>query len=199
MLILATDIDKQLAPVYELLNKFNTSDQTGSRIIREVALNAMAEIRDRIQNRGEASQGGGIGQYSTDPIYVPVSEMVGKKLPPAGKLFNGKRRLVFKSGKKKGEAHSSRYFADGYSQYKTDIGRNTLGAVNLTLSGQLFNQLAIFPTAQGWGMGWSGSELADRADYLTIKYRKEIFSPSSSERERAVLLATKLSEDALSR
>lgn len=199
MLLIATDIDKQLAPIFEQLKKFNPSEQTGSRIIREVALTAMAEIRERIQNRGEATQGGDIGKYSRDPMYVPVSEMVGKKLRPDGKEFNGKRRSTFASGKRKGKAHSSRYFEDGYDQYKSEIGRNTLGKVNLTLSGQLFNQLRLFPTSQGWGMGWSGSELAERAEDLTIKYRKQIFSPSSSERENAVKLATKLTADAISR
>ena len=42
---------------------------------------------------------------------------------------------------KKGKDHTSRYFPGGYNQYKTVIGRNQLGSVNLSLAGRLNNQL----------------------------------------------------------
>jgi len=200
MLLLATDIDKQLAPIMAQLQKLSPTSELGSRVVREVALNNMAQMRDRIQNRGGATVGT-IGSYSTNPIYIPTDEMVGKKLPPAGKQFKGKRRKVFASGKKKGQPHSSRYFSGGYSGYKTAIGRNTLGKVNLTLSGQFFNQMQLFPTAKGWGIGWSSSAMLERArGFESSKgYGKKIFYPTRAERDRAVMLAKKLTENAVSR
>jgi hypothetical protein len=201
MLLLATDIDKQLERVFVKLKKFSPSDQEGSRIVREVALNNLAQMRDRIQNRGEASAGGDIGTYSKKPIYVPVDEMVGKKLKPEGKNFKGKRRSTFASGKRKGKPHKSRYFEDGYEGYKNEIGRNTLGKVNLTLSGQFFNQMQLFPTSKGWGIGWSNSAMLKRAKGFESSdyFGKKIFSPTRKERSSAVSLAKKLTEDAISR
>lgn len=199
MLLLATDIDKQLAPIMEKLKKMSPSSETGSRIVREVALNNMAQMRDRIQNRGGATTGE-IGSYSTKPIYVPTDEMP-KKLKPEGKPFKGKRRSFFKSGKRKGKPHSSRYFEKGYEGYKTAIGRNTLGKVNLTLTGQFFNQMQIFPTSKGWGIGWSSSAMLERArGFESSKgFGKKIFFPTRTEREKAVRLAKKLTQNAVSR
>jgi len=170
------------------LNLLHPDNDTGSRIIREVALNYMAEMRDRIQNRGKASDGSDIGKYSTKPTYISIDQMDGRKLKPEGKEFKGKRRSTFASGKKKGKPHSSRYFEDGYEQYKTEAGRNTLGKVNLTFTGQFFNQMQLLPVPQGWGVGWSGAELLARAKKFESSkmYGKDIFEPTKQERERAV-------------
>lgn len=198
-MILVENIDDQISKLLRQLENASPASQIGSQIIRTVAFTHMAEMRERIQQRGESAQGGDIGTYSTKPIYVSVDQMVGRKLQPAGKLFKGKRRKVFARGKKAGQPHASRYFAKGYEGYKTEIGRNMLGKVNLTLSGQLMNQMRIFPTSKGWGTGWTNSQFTDRAYGFHKKYGKTIFGASPQERTRAVKLAAKLTNDAISK
>ena len=198
-MILVENIDDQIGKLLQKLQDANPASQIGSQIIRTVAFTHMAEMRERIQQKGKSADGGDIGTYSSKPIYVSVDDMVGKKLPAAGKLFNGKRRKVFARGKKAGQPHTSRYFAGGYDGYKTAIGRNMLGKVNLTLSGQLMNQMRIFPTSKGWGTGWTNSQFTDRAYGFHKKYGKIIFGASPAERRRATKLAAKLTADAISK
>lgn len=198
-MILIENIDNQISKLMQKLQDTSPASQIGSQIIRTVAFTHMAEMRERIQQKGKSADGGDIGTYSTNPIYVSIDQMVGRKLPPAGKLFKGKRRKVFAGGKKAGQPHTSRYFGGGYEGYKTAIGRNMLGKVNLTLSGQLMNQMRIFPTSKGWGTGWTNSQLSERAYGFHDKYGKIIFGASSAERRRATKLAAKLTADAISK
>ena len=198
-MILVENIDDQITKLLQKLQDTSPASQIGSQIMRTVAFTHMAEMRERIQQRGESAQQDGIGEYSSTPIYVSVDDMVGRKLQPAGKVFKGKRRKVFAGGKKAGQPHASRYFARGYEGYKTEIGRNMLGKVNLTLSGQMMNQMRIFPTSKGWGTGWTNSELTERAYGFHKKYGKIIFGASPSERRRATKLAAKLTADAISK
>ena len=197
--ILIENIDDQITKLLQKLQDASPASQVGSQIVRTVAFTHMAEMRERIQQKGQSADGGDIGTYSTTPIYVAIDQMVGRKLQPAGKNFNGKRRKVFARGKKAGQPHTSRYFDRGYEGYKTEIGRNMLGKVNLTLSGQLMNQMRIFPTSKGWGTGWTNSQFTDRAYAFHKKYGKTIFGASPAERTRAVKLAAKLTNDAISK
>ena len=149
-----------------------------SKIARIASESILSEVVERIHTKGLASDNTAIGKYSTKPIYVSTSSNVGSKKAfgaPVGKTGVD----MFKSGKK----HRSRYFQGGYNEFKTSIGRNQLGSVNLTLSGQMQNQLAVLPTNGGWGIGFQNAELLKRAVmFETQKYKKQIWALTADEK-----------------
>jgi hypothetical protein len=189
MISLETNIAAVLTPIIAKLE----SNELADRVAKVVASEMLGEIRVRIHQEGKAADGNDIGQYSTEPLYVGVkqNQNIGRSFgAPLGKEFNGKRRSKFESGKKAGQQHASRYFADGYKGYKTTIGRNQLGRVNLSLSGQLDAQLVLIQSPLGWGLGWFDSEKYKRAVALqAAKYKKKIWALTSEEAEKAVSTA----------
>lgn len=173
-------------------------------LLRTVATTMIADIKTRIHENGIASDGSKIGSYSTKPMYVGKKSNVGKDFGrPIGKTGKSK----FKGGKKKGEDHTSRYFEGGYNQYKSAIGRNTIGSVNLSLSGQLNNQLTIKPTENGYGIGWLGDTkksgkkslpMIDLAKALEKKYGKRIWGLTEEETTKTITTAKNYLTRALS-
>lgn len=149
------------------LNSLNKGGQGYDSTMREVATTMRGEISRRIHSEGENANGGDIGRYSTNPIYVSVAANAGRSF---GRPIGKTRKSKFETGKKKGQDHRSRYFAGGYNEYKTAIGRNRLGKVNLSLSGQMANQFSIIATSDGYGLGWSNTEMFERARHLEKKY-----------------------------
>lgn len=155
--------------------------------MREVATTMRAEMGRRIHSEGKNAQGSDIGNYSTKPMYVSVSANPGRSFGrPIGKTGKSK----FAGGKKKGQDHKSRYFSGGYNQYKTAIGRNRLGKVNLSLSGQQASQFSIAETPKGYGLGWANAEMQKRAGYQEKKYGK-IWGLTQQEKELANKIAQK--------
>ena len=188
MIGMRTNIHSVLAPY---ILKLGTNEMA-DRVTKIVASTMLGDIRARIHQEGKASDGSDIGQYSTKPMYVSVKANPGRSMgTPFGKPNKfGKRFAKFASGKKAGQPHTSKYFEQGYLAYKNAIGRNVLGKVNLSLSGQLDNQFTLIQTPVGWGLGWFDTEKIRRANALQDrKYRKRIWGLSKEETERAKAIA----------
>ena len=161
-------------------------------VMRVAAEKALQSVKQRIHADGLAADGSDIGAYSTKPIYISTVTGTGKGLPagrqglaqPMGK--SGKQAFI--SGKKKGQPHTSQYFAGGYSQFKTATGLNQAGKVNLTLTGELCNELTVLPdtTGTGYALGWLDEQLQQRALALEAKYGKQIWALSEQERSEAI-------------
>lgn len=156
--------------------------------VRTAATTALAEIKTRVFERGEATDGD-IGVYSRKPMYVSLSESP-RKFVPRGKNSDSPKL-------KNGKPRRSGYFQGGYDEFKTTVGRN-IGKVNLSLSGQLNNQMTIIATSKGYGLGWNNTEMAKRAQYFPIKYKKQIWLPTKDELELIKSVAAKTYVDALS-
>jgi len=186
MITLKTNADEQITFLLSELADLDPKAVIGTEIVRTVAFGQLAEMRRRIRVEGLATNGGKIGNYSTRPGYFAQGEVGSSFGRPLGKFYKGKRRSKFAGGKKKGQDHKTRYFEKGYGQFKTAIGRNTLGSVNLSLSGNMLDQMNVFNTGIGWGIGWTSDELADRAIGFEKKYKKSIFGMSQRERKLAV-------------
>lgn len=165
-----------------------TNPQVIDESIRQVATTMLSELGTRVFEKGEATDKGDIGSYSTKPMYVSITANPGRSFGrPIGKTGKSK----FTTGKKAGEDHKSRYFERGYDQFKTTIGRNQLGKVNLSLSGQFARQMTVIPTSKGYGIGWTNSEMFKRAGYFTQKYNKKIWLLNEDETKLAKDLAKK--------
>lgn len=197
MITLKTNIGSVLSPLILKVQDFKAGNPAYDNVLREVALQALADVRTRIHQEGKASDGNDIGEYSKEPIYVSVEQNknIGKSFGrPIGKTGRSK----FKGGEKKGQDHKSRYFAGGYNEYKTTIGRNVLGKVNLSLTGQLDNQLTVIATQNGYGLGWANDEMLERAKHLEKKYGKKIWSLTEEEKKNAANVAKTHTDNAFS-
>lgn len=160
--------------------------------VRSVATTMLAEMKTRVFEEGGATSGD-IGKYSTKPLYVSINANPGKSFgQPTGKTGKSK----FTTGKKAGQSHTSKYFQRGYDEYKSAIGRN-IGKVNLFLSGQFSQQMTVLPTPKGYGLGWTNTEMFNRAGAFTKKY-KRIWGLTENETELAKSLAKKYFLDAIS-
>lgn len=165
--------------------KLGNIEQIADTVTRQVAFGALGLIGERVFEKGLASDGQKIGDYNkTDPMYVNP-ENAPRKFIPEGKYGD----KTFKSGKRKGQAHKTKYFSS-YDSYKTFVGRNQIGSVNLSLSGQLSNQFKVVPTSQkSYGLGWLNNEMVERAKWFEKKYNKPIWMPTKEEIEKLNIVA----------
>jgi hypothetical protein len=167
------NIDEVLKPIVNKLTDLQKGE-FGNNLLREVATTQLAEMKVRIFEDGQDENNGAIGSYSTKPIYVNPNNSP-KKFTPIGKTGNNK----FSDGR----PHKTRYFAQGYKGFKTEIGRNKTGTVNLSLSRDFQNKMTIIATNNGWGIGWLENEKYQRALHFQNKYQKQIFSQTEQEQE----------------
>lgn len=101
--------------------------------LRFAAFDVTAKMGNRIFDNGMATDNSKIGEYSTKPIYVNPDTLYKKGLGvPRGK--NGETK--FKTGKKTGQPHKTKYLEGGYKQLRNMLG-NRIDIVDLTLSHEL--------------------------------------------------------------
>lgn len=178
MIRVNTNIDQVIGKLSTDVLSLRPGGELYDKVIRTVAVSMNAVVRTRIHEKGKAADGSDIGTYSTKPMYVSVDANPGKSF---GKPTGKHGQAVFKTGKRAGKPHRSKYFAGGYNEFKTAIGRNQIGKVNLSLSGQLNSQLSVIGTANGYGLGWPDDEKYNRAMALERKYGKTIWGLTDEE------------------
>jgi len=174
--MIQTDMDEVFKNLSQRINSVAEGDGYLD-VMRVTATSMNGIIATRIFEKGKSGDGGKIGEYSTDPIYVNPKTST-RQFPTGGK--NGATK------KKNNAPYKTKFFAGGYNEYKTAIGRNQLGTVNLSLTGQMNNQLTVMPTEKGFGLGWANEDLYKRALHFEQKYQKQIFSLTSEEKETAI-------------
>lgn len=180
---LSTTIGQRLATLYP-------GGKNRDTVMRTLSTSMLGVVKTRIHEEGKATDGTLIGVYSKKPLYISIKANAGRSFgAPVGKTG--------KSKTKAGKPHTSKYYPQGYYQFKTEIGRNQLGTVNLSLSGQLNSQLTIRATERGYGIGWNDAEKLRRARFLERKYKKRIWSLSKEERDLALAIAQRLISNAI--
>ena len=162
------------------------NDDFVSSLVRQSASIALADMIGRVADEGLAADGTKIGKYSTEPIYVS-----GTATPPPKAPLNGKyEQSEFANGK----PHKSKYYAQGYSQYKTDTGRNLLGSVNLSLTRNMLTDFSLnnnfsdapIKTSRGWGLGFRQSDNKKKLDGNEKRFNKAILSGITSNEEQHI-------------
>lgn len=118
----------------KLENKLK-DDTLFSSPLRFAAFDATAKMAERIFDEGKKEDGTDISsRYSTTPIYVnPEKLTVNKNI---GALMGKTGEKIFKSGKKKGQPHKTKYLAGGYEELRDKTGRQT-NYVDLIFSNEL--------------------------------------------------------------
>lgn len=162
-------------------------------LARAVASTLLGAMTVRIHEKGLATDGTKIGEYNkTKPIYVNPDNYSGLSFTPQGKnqkrpttvstfnIFTKKeKRVAIKANNRQ---RMTKYFKS-YYHFKTEVGRNVLGTVNLSLTRTMQLQFGIIATQTGYGLGWGAGNYAERAKGFEKKYKKKIWGLTEAERE----------------
>lgn len=140
----------------ELINTINKLNDAirSDRLNRTALTTVLALEKKRIFEDGKDSNGGQIGQYSTNPISI------------------AKKDQARQTGKT--------YFKGGYSEYKTAIGKNP-GFVNLRNKDQMRMDYGVLKNGQSWGLGFQNGDNFNKSQWLQDKYDKDIFQITEDE------------------
>lgn len=139
----------------ELITFFNrvTAAIKSDKPKRIAATTTLAIQKDRIFNKGKASDGSQIGTYSTNPISISKS----KQARQTGKT----------------------YFKGGYSEYKSAVGKNP-GYVNLRNTDQMMADFGVV-VSDDVSIGFQNDTNGDKMQWMESKYGKDIAQQSDGE------------------
>lgn len=162
------------------------------RVLSRVGANQLiGDMVRRIHFDGKDASDNAIGEYSTEPIYVSLDAFVRKKGKVRTKNKNGKtgsQRTLRPRGKnsndpdfENGKRRKSRYFERGYLEYHDEMGNGN--KVNLTLTGQLSNDLQVAPKGKNFGLGFSDYGMGIYPG-LEGHFKVVIWSPTENEKDR---------------
>jgi hypothetical protein len=168
------------------------------KLVQQVGIVAGKEVEAamsrRIFLRGQATDGGAIGQYSTTPIYVnpkapfllllPKFQKRKPNLTPIGK--NGDK--VFKNGK----PHKTAYLAGGYKELRQRTGRDAgaklkkfggiaTSGVNLNLTGSMAQNFTTGINSGVVALGFTVAKEFEKARGNEKRFGKTIFAASPQE------------------
>ncbi len=157
-----------------LKGKLKTASEM-SALQRTIATNLKASNLRRIHNDGRAVDGSPIGQYNSNkPLYVNPNRSP-RKFKPVGR--NG--RTVFASGKKAGQSHKTRFFAN-YSAFRQAVGRPS-NNVNLQLTGTLLKSWQAEKQGTDWILGFNSKYGKDISEGQETKWNKLIWGVSKAD------------------
>lgn len=145
------------------------------RILTTAAFSVLAEMQDRIFDRGEAADGSKIGAYSSDEtwIKIPITGVSNSKLKKKGKP-KGKP-------KKSKETKETMYFKNGYSQFRKTVGRQNKN-VDLSLTGSLSASIIVGKKNDSIVIGIASEDNVEKAEGNEKRYSKTIFALSNEEK-----------------
>lgn len=133
------------------LNKIKRDD----RALRIALTSVLPVHKRRIFENGADEGGAKIGTYGTNPISIA------------------------KKNQSRNTGHT--YFNGGYSQYKSEVGKNP-GFVNLRNTDQMQMDYGLQVLGQmSYGFGFTNGFNYDKSTWLQDKYSKNVFALSQSE------------------
>jgi len=152
-------------------------DWIADRDVSKAANTGLALLKLRVIRDGLLASGESLPEYSTEPIYIPVTG-VGTG-PPFAKPQGGELSRTGKTMK----------FPGGYREYRVKAGRGA--KMNLTLSGNLmgkrFRVLRVVNRVAT--VGWpAGSDPAIAAAGLDQRFEGDLYA--WSEREQAAMISS---------
>lgn len=154
-------------------------------LLRPVAIEVIPLMTDRIHQKGEASDGGQIGTYSSG--YMAIRTGVFKS------------NEVYKSGPNKGKNKPIGKFTRGKNKgsSRPNYNRDSDTKVIVSLTRQLENNWSVIATTNGYGIGFTNPFNLQKARWVEGIKDKIIFSLSKAEQQYAVERINELIADAL--
>lgn len=145
-----------------------------SELFREVALDLIPMIHERIHVDGKAADGSQIGTYTN--AYMQVR---------TGNFGNSGK---FVKGKNAGKTKNSGSFTKGPSKgsARPKYNRNADNKVILSLTRQMENDYAVLPGEVGWGIGFNNVHNADKARWNDTRYGHQVYALTAGELQFAV-------------
>ena len=177
MLTLHSNIDSTIRRIEDRMKHIQPGGETFDKAILEAAETHLHSCVERIHDNGMASDGSGIGQYSTKPMYVNPAK-TSSSFQPVGKT--GRDTFI-----RSGNPHLTKYFDEGYRAFRQEIGLMS-DKVVLTLRGKLRSGLITMPVIGGYALSWADSDLKELSEALEKKYAKPIWSATNDEKEKIV-------------
>tara|TARA_R100001530_G_C4292991_1_gene148510 strand:- start:293 stop:871 length:579 start_codon:yes stop_codon:yes gene_type:complete len=167
----------------KLSKKFNRLSKTETdKIARTAAFTLQANIANRVFQDGIATNGTGIGSYSTKDILIGAKSFITKE--GANKIFGSKpkrkkQKWVTKNGK-----HLV-VLPGGYAKLRQLQGRQS-SKVDLHLSGKLLNEWKIAGRKNQYILGFESDYGGTISKAMEQKYKKRIWNSSAKERKEIV-------------
>lgn len=162
--------------ILDLKNRLKKASDI-SKLQRTIASDLLSSNLIRIHNEGRTVDGGKIGQYNSNhPLYINPKNSP-KKFKPKGRYG----ATVFKSGKKKGQEHKTKFFPS-YAAFRGNIGRQH-NYVNLQLSGKLRLSFVAEQTGKNWIIGFNSKYGAEISTGQEEKWGKRIWGISEKDKK----------------
>lgn len=151
----------------------NLSSIAQDLLAKEAAISAMADIKVRVHQKGQASDGSQIGLYS--PGYLKYR---------SGTYSDSKKN-------KRGVVTSAGIYSKGANarSKRRKFNRGTNPAVILSLTRQMESDMQIYAIKGGYAIGYSNRVNLNKALWNQTRYKKPIWALSTEEKERIQLIA----------
>jgi hypothetical protein len=125
------------------------------QLLRTIATNMHAAVKDRIHSQGRAADGNQIGTYSNPYLRLRTE---------------GYKSDIVTRGKNKGLPRTIKKF-----------NRTGDSKVILSLTRQMENDFSVVATDNGYGLGYINDENFKKVDYNEKRYGKKIFALTQEE------------------
>lgn len=170
MITIETNMNSVVASMTQKLNSVNLFDQ----MLRTIATNTLAAMKQRIHKDGKDSSGNQIGTYSDGYMAVRTG------------VF--KTNEVYKSGKNKGKQKPVGVFTKGANkgEPRPRYNRTADTKVIISLTRQMENDMTVIPTENGYGIGYLNNDNALKVGYVEHTYAKDIFALTEQEKQIAI-------------
>lgn len=156
-------------------------DDVRDRALFAAAISMKGEMIDRVFNRGEDSDGGQIGQYSTEPAYFTKEQFIRKgAFKGQGKGTDGS---PVRGKKKDGSTRQSMYLKEGYREFRDIQGRQT-AKKDYRLSGSLEKSIqAVRIDETSVAVAITDERESKKRKGLEAQDNKPVFAPSKTDIE----------------
>lgn len=151
--------------LHEYQNRLRQLATTASQRIAEAAvvpagMRMLATIKNRIAQKGEATDGAEIGQYSTTPGYYSKEQFVKKgAFKPKGKAGSGRNPSPRKT----------MYLEQGYRELRSIQGRR-VDKININYTGDLLASYQYQKTAQALLLGLNNASQVPKREGLEKRF-----------------------------
>lgn len=184
MASITVNIESAKAGIKSIFDKLTDREY----LLRPLAIETIANMKDRIHDQGKASDEAQIGTYSTEYMKVRT-----------GNYGNSGR---FTKGENKGKIKNSGVYTRGdkAGQNRPDYGRSSDTKVIVSLTRQLENDWAVLATPNnGYGIGFNNPFNTQKARWVEEQKKKIIFNLTAQERDYIRERAQELVNDAINR
>jgi hypothetical protein len=160
-------------------------------LLRPLAIETIPLMKERIHEKGQASDGSQIGTYSPEYMKVRTGDYGNserfKKGKNAGKIKNSgtfiKKGAMFFTQQDEDTVTSRRVFIRGNFGARPNYHRSTDTKIIVSLTRQLENDWAVIATNTGYGIGFNNVFNAQKARWVEEHKSKIIFNLSAEEKQ----------------